>query len=241
MEIGNSIEVINIINILFIVVIFILQLILNLKAKRMSVKLVPLISMLILYLINKNIYGLIGSLLAYYTYILYTSIQIVKITSKVKGIIKLTILGITLYLLQFIVFPLITPSYYPITLESSIVLLGTTILESIVLVIISKGVYKFRKFMIFITAYIILVGIYSGQGYYGIGYTGKILEDIHFDKLTALKQLPILWLGIGGLNLPVQLIFSGIRDIVDKTMLRNVDSNKDSSSVFNKRKEKGVE
>lgn len=227
-----------------LVIISILEFILCLKGKRITLKLIiPISSLLITIHEHKLAIIVAGAFLGLYTYIIYTSIinitmdltSINSLDNQIrksdgdKPIIKYDMyklilpiaLGIVLYTIQFILSPLIFGKYYPLSLTAAIIFVISTVIFNII-IILKYNQHRIRYLIIATSIYIILTAIYNGNGCYGIGFDiQQILQgELIFDKITQLRELPILLLIVYILYFILNMIFSGISDIM-KAIIKN--------------------
>lgn len=121
-----------------------------------------------------------------------------------KMYVKISSLMLLLYVIQFVLFPRITPQYYPKSNEASAIFVIScgTILALGTLAINAKIKHWIPADLI----YIMLVLLYSGHGAYGFGMSGITLDGLQstYSNLTVFDVIPIFVSIIG-----LQLILKG--------------------------------
>lgn len=90
--------------------------------------------------------------------------------------IKSVLMNVAVYLLQFVVVPVLVPKYFPKSNEAYLFFGITVVVASAFSVFVLK--YKIRHLLVADIVYILLIIIYSSNGAYGIGMNGISLDGL---------------------------------------------------------------
>ena len=99
---------------------------------------------------------------------------------------------IVIYVLQFLILPKCLPQYYPVTNEAWCILIVPLIVISLITNILTN--VKIVGWAIIDLVYCIMVFVYNGKGFYGIGMRGVSLDGmspIYSQELVIITALII--------------------------------------------------
>ncbi len=103
--------------------------------------------------------------------------------------LKNTAVMFAVYLIQFVLMPLLFPNYYPRSNESVVILLATLLTGFILGVFL--GSRKIKFWILPDILYGLMIMVYSGSGLYGIGLRGISLDGAqpYYDSLFAVTAV----------------------------------------------------
>ena len=90
--------------------------------------------------------------------------------------IKSVLMNVAVYVLQFVVMPVLVPKYFPQSNEAYLFFGITVVVASVLSVFILK--LKIHHLLVADIVYILLIIIYSSNGAYGIGMNGINLDGL---------------------------------------------------------------
>ena len=92
----------------------------------------------------------------------------------ITGCRKMTLMLLTVYIIQFLLLPKVFPAYYPRSNEATFIFLIPIVLVSVL------GIWCFKvnfiSCLISDLIYCVCICIYNGKGFYGIGLRGIALD-----------------------------------------------------------------
>lgn len=99
------------------------------------------------------------------------------------------------YAIQFLLFPILFPQYYPTSNESTIILIAPLILFSVLFNVVITDIRKSDWIIVDMT-YGTMIILYNGTGLYGIGMRGISLDGLSPNYSPKLLFLTVLMLVI---------------------------------------------
>lgn len=120
---------------------------------------------------------------------------------------------ILLYILQFLILPLCTPRYFPISNEASGFYFGSFLVLLVFLEYLVS--YNVKACILADLIYLALVTLFHGKGLYGIGFVGISLDgaQAQYDFQFAMISIAIFGIYILLMEIIVKMIFILFRKI----------------------------